>query len=705
MKRTFNTDSLKIKKYTFFGICFLTKIWEYNFRETRLLGITISRKNNKQFIIKNSINFNNIFNKNIIKTNKTIDIIIPIYNGAEHLDPLLNSVISNTDLNYKLFLIDDKSTDSNVEQILKKWHDKFGNKAIIIHNEQNLGFVQTVNKALSYTTNDVVILNTDVRVPKNWASRLMQPIFENPNVASVTPFSNAATIFSFPKQWENNELEIPLQEIDDIFSKLNFDNNIIQQLQFPTGVGFCMAMSRKALNKIGVFDSVFGRGYGEENDWCMRAVKAGFINTLAYNLFVYHKHGGSFLTNEKKLLCENHNKIIKKRYTSYDKNIKLAASSYNYQSILFLLKLLYFNKIVNTTVLYVDHSLGGGTESYFLDQISTIKNQTLIIRMQYFHDYRKYVLSIIYKDTNVTLGGLLLNDLLMLLKELNFTEIIINNLVGYENTLEFLDIIKNLKNKNTILTMRGHDYQAICPFFTLLNYKKDFCNLPLPEKCKQCFLNNSFGTDKESEVILKSGATSITEWRAKWNDFLEKYLDELIVFSESGKNLFLKTYPCLKDKIKIIPHKILPLRKVNIKPSKKHTIGILGNIYSASKGLNILSEIIKLQKKYNISVILIGNTNKNIKIKKTGTYKREELPNLLEKYKIDIIFIPSVWPETFSYTTSEAMEMDIPVACFDLGAPAERVINYKKGLIIDKINAEYALQKILLFIKKQKKNL
>ena len=69
-------------------------------------------------------------------------------------------------------------------------------------------------------------------------------------------------------------------------------------------------------------------------------------------------------------------------------------------------------------------------------------------------------------------------------------------------------------------------------------------------------------------------------------------------------------------------------------------------------------------------------------------------PEIIEDRKIDVIFIPSIWPETFSYTSQEAIEMGMPVAVFDLGAPPERVKKYEKGLVIDKIDAAYALEKI-----------
>ena len=48
-----------------------------------------------------------------------------------------------------------------------------------------------------------------------------------------------------------------------------------------TGVGFCLYIRRQLIESVGAFDPVFGLGYGEENDFCMRATRAGFRNVLS----------------------------------------------------------------------------------------------------------------------------------------------------------------------------------------------------------------------------------------------------------------------------------------------------------------------------------------------------------------------------------------------------------------------------------------
>ena len=64
---------------------------------------------------------------------------------------------------------------------------------------------------------------------------------------------------------------------------------------------------------------------------------------------------------------------------------------------------------------------------------------------------------------------------------------------------------------------------------------------------------------------------------------------------------------------------------------------------------------------------------------------------------IDLFFIPSIWPETFSYTTSEIMSMHMPVAVFPIGAPVERVKHYEKGLVLKETDAKSALKELWEF--------
>ena len=165
----------------------------------------------------------------------------------------------------------------------------------------------------------MVILNSDTEVTPGWLTRLSAAAEKNPAAASMTAFSNNATICSYPHFCEDNELPdgLSLEEVDALFA----DANAGQVIEIPTGVGFCMYLRRAAIDDVGVFDAdAFGRGYGEENDWCLRATEKGWKHLLAADVFVYHAGGASF-GSEAVDYQANALAVISERYPDYERQI------------------------------------------------------------------------------------------------------------------------------------------------------------------------------------------------------------------------------------------------------------------------------------------------------------------------------------------------------------------------------------------------
>jgi glycosyltransferase involved in cell wall biosynthesis len=208
------------------------------------------------------------------------------------------------------------------------------------------------------------------------------------------------------------------------------------------------------------------------------------------------------------------------------------------------------------------------------------------------------------------------------------------------------------------------------------------------------------GTNK----ILFSGFKNIEEWRYVWGKFFANVVDEVIVFSNSTKELFVRMYPVLDSKIKVVPHKIKPLAKVVVRKHSGINIAMLGGMNSIAKGHDVIDLMCKCNKDPNVRLVVIGRyANPPRGLLVTGKYNLSDLPKLIEKYDIDAVFIPSVCPETFSYTTAEAMSMALPVICYNLGAPAERVSKYDKGLVLSNMNPIQNLADIKEFIFNLKK--
>ena len=248
---------------------------------------------------------------------RPVDIIIPVYNGRHHVERLFASFFERTDPRHRIFIVDDASSDPAVVPLLNEITRRHAN-VVLLCNEANLGFVRTVNAAAERATGHFVLLNSDVEVPPFWLERLMRPIFDDDEVASTTPFSNAATILSFPEPNRDNPVPPDLSILDIASAFARLDPEFGVTLELPSGVGFCMGINGRIWREVGPFDAAtFGAGYGEEIDWCLRAGTAGGRHVLAADLFVYHFHGGSFPSKMRADLVRRNARTVNDRWPHF----------------------------------------------------------------------------------------------------------------------------------------------------------------------------------------------------------------------------------------------------------------------------------------------------------------------------------------------------------------------------------------------------
>lgn len=247
---------------------------------------------------------------------KQVDIIIPVYNGLEDLEKCVDSIKRHTDLSvHRVILVDDKSPDEQVLPYLRSLAEECEG-ILLIESEKNQGFSASVNKGMQYSDRDVILLNSDTIVTARWVEKIAACAYFSAAVATVTPMSNAATLCSVPEFLKDN----PLPEgysVDDM-AELVEACSIRRYPRISVAVGFCMYIKREVLNRIGFFDAeAFGKGYGEENDFCYRAEKQGYIHVMCDDTFIYHKGTASFDTEEKKKLIQEHEEILKERHMEY----------------------------------------------------------------------------------------------------------------------------------------------------------------------------------------------------------------------------------------------------------------------------------------------------------------------------------------------------------------------------------------------------
>ena len=285
-----------------------------------------------------------------------------------------------------------------------------------------------------------------------------------------------------------------------------------------------------------------------------------------------------------------------------------------------------------------------------------------------------------------------------LISSYKIQEIFLNNLFSFDDPLTMVTLLLEVKRRtNAELVIPIHDFFSICPSWPLLNEKDCFCGIPNIERCHQCLPVN------HGNFSFLVDCKDIDMWRWIWGACLHK-ANRILCFSQSSRDLICRAYPDLdKNKFEIRPHTVDYLPKQKIKLSYAHmlNIGIAGKI-DEHKGSEMVRQMVQIieERRLPIIITVIGEMDRapsSTVIKITGRYSREELPQIIEKNGVSLFFLPSIWPETFSYVTEEIMQFGLPLAVFNLGAPAERVANYEKGLIISKIDAETALKELLAF--------
>lgn len=248
-----------------------------------------------------------------------VDIIIPVYKNLtltrDCIESVYSSALSDTT---NIVIIVDASPEADLQEYCKSLSGR--KNTTVLSNESNLGFVQTVNRGMALNPeHDVILLNSDTQVFSDWWQRMQACAYSQSTIATVTPFSNNATICSYPHLLETFQApeDMGLAEMDTMFAQVNANKCAM----LPTAVGFCMYIKRQVLNELGLFDhEAFGRGYGEECDFSLRARAAGYSNALAADVFVYH-YGGVSFGDEGKVLKENAAAVLTERYPNYEADV------------------------------------------------------------------------------------------------------------------------------------------------------------------------------------------------------------------------------------------------------------------------------------------------------------------------------------------------------------------------------------------------
>lgn len=252
---------------------------------------------------------------------RNVTIVIPVYKDWETLERCLNSLKKFVDSRHKIILINDMSLEwEEMEERINQCIE--GCKNIHYYkNPFNMGFVKTCNRAvteLDRTDNDIFLLNSDTEVTEGFLEEMLAVLYLYEKHGVVCPRSNNATILTMPVK---NNLGCLLDEKISYSVFCQMRDKLPRFCVIPTGVGFAFLVKRELIRKFGLFDEIYGPGYNEENDFCMRVNQYGYNVVMANRAYVYHSESKSFGGAREELDAKNR-RILMERYPYYEELIR-----------------------------------------------------------------------------------------------------------------------------------------------------------------------------------------------------------------------------------------------------------------------------------------------------------------------------------------------------------------------------------------------
>lgn len=607
-------------------------------------------------------------------------VILPIYNAFELLPETLQRLRDHSDLPVKVIMIEDCSSDPRVRPWLRDWVAQNPHDVELIENGENLGFIGSVNRALSHAMDSeaagpIILLNSDAMVPSGWTSRLVAPL-SDPAVASATPMSNDAEIYGAPVLCVPTALvEGQGDRIDAVLRRDIAPG--APSVTAPTGVGFCMALSRDWLRRLGGFDPIFGRGYGEEVDWCRRASANGGRHVAVPDLFVEHRGGASF-GPEKLALIQKNNAVISGRYPGYDQLVQDFIRTDPLITPRLLAALVWADTLPDVAEIpvYIAHSMGGGAENYLQERI---RQSPVAIVLRFGGPSRCRI------EVHAPVGQITANtqDLALVARMLGVVSrrrVIYSCAVGDPDLAELPAFLRQVAG-SAPLEVLFHDYLPLSPSYTLRDADGVYRGIPSPDSMDpaHCYARGD------------GAIVSLQDWRDLWGDVLAA-ADRVTVFSLSSARIVAEVYPDVTTKTVVVPHTLLqtipPLARLD---GRKKVVGVLGAI-GPQKGAGVVSALARAmtadaaESNPDLGLAVIGRIAPGFPLGKHtpvhGSYAIEDIPALAARYGITHWLVPSVWPETFSYTVHECLATGLPTLAFDLGAQGDAVRVAANGIVL-----------------------
>jgi GT2 family glycosyltransferase len=634
--------------------------------------------------ISNYIELNNAPEINMIKKcnhENLVAVVVPVFNSYLAFKNCYESIINLKHKNIRLYIIDDKSTDVNLIEFLKVLEKEAPIDITIIRNQINLGYTKSINTILQKIKNDFssfLLLNSDTYLPSESICKLLNQLESNKDFGMISPLTNSSNLSKvIDLEISNNDFS-NVEDIDLLCGKLFNSFNCLA----PTIDGFCVLISDKVFENCGFFDEIaFPRGYGEENEFSLRAYKRGFKSGIAADTFVYHVGTASFEGSEKEI---NMSSGIHKLLTLYPNYLK-EVNTFKEQTILNTISLLLqkihnFSGMKSICKVHLIHNFGGGSDRYVKQIIMDDRNSMHIVIM--LNQFGDIFLVDIFNNTRDDNKETKISQSLFffILSKIGHLHFIIHSTINSPRLINELYV----KYPDAKKSVEIHDFSLLCPRIFLINHKLEYCGLPEEVHCNEC-LNSS------KNSISSKQNSSIEIYRTERINIINKS-DDFVVHSDFSKKI--DKYIDSSKIIKIIPESgssFIPNFSVSTElNSLTRNLLVVGAI-STHKGISNIKKVLDLVDSSGIPLVniyLFGYFHEdkisNSNLIESGQFNTfSEIESFISGVPVHGIYFPSNIPETFSFILSDLIRWPIPKIYYNIGAIGERMKSNTDGISLE----------------------
>jgi GT2 family glycosyltransferase len=622
---------------------------------------------------------------------RPVDVVIPVYGGAALTYACIASVRAGLPSWARILVVDDASPDPALAARLDAM--AAAGEITLLRHARNAGFPSAVNTGMrADPARDVVLLNSDTLAPPGWLERMRAAAYSAPDIGSVTPLSNDATILSYPSVDEVNP--VPDLALTAALDRVAEKANGAELVDLPTAVGFAMYIRRDCLEAAGVFRTdLFAQGYGEENDFCLRARHLGWRHVGAAGIFVAHVGGHSF-GPAKTWLIERNSRILNRLHPGYDRLIQEFIAADPLAPARRRMDMLRWQdgRQAKGAVILVTHGREGGVRRRVEERAAAIRasgRRAIVLRPHPGGCTVADSGSTATPNLNFTVPGEL-GALAALLKGDKVVRLEVHSLIGHDHAL--LGLAGLLGVPYDVVT---HDYAWLCPRINLVGREKRYCGEPDLAGCNACVADAGATIEEPiatADLRARSaaelgGAARVVAPSADMGARLRRYFPALQPELEAWEADH--SYP---------PPIARPVRRIAV-------IGAIG----IEKGYEVLLGMARDAAARNLPLdfALVGFSCDDERLRATGRvaitgrYRETEALGLIRSQRADFALIPSVWPETWCYTLTQAWQAGLDVAAFDLGAQAERIRRRGRGLLFPLHTPPAAINTRLLMVNAQ----